>query len=67
VKLATRPPAVEAKDVVALVGLAFCVYGVERIFQPAGFILAGLILFLWAFVTTSTKPPKKPPTAEGEI
>lgn len=65
-KPAARPPAVNMKDFVALAGLALCIYGVERIYRPAAFILVGLILFLWAYVTTSTKTPK-PPAAGGEI
>lgn len=64
---AAKPPQSSAdtvRDLLGLAGIALMSYGAWLIYQPAGFITAGVTLFLMAMASTLLRLRRRQPPSE---
>jgi uncharacterized membrane protein HdeD (DUF308 family) len=57
---------VDKHDVVGLIGLALIVGGVWMVYHPAAFIVAGAVIFGYAFYTAKAEPTPAAAPKDGE-
>lgn len=52
-----RPPALSAIDVLAAIGLGLLTAGAALVFIPAGLMVAGALILLYAIAASRNEPP----------